>query len=423
VFGIFRPVLWLPVGIADCLDNAELEAILAHELCHMRRRDNLAAAVHMVVEAVFWFHPLVWWLGARLTEERERACDEEVVRMGGEAQVYAESILKVCEFYLASPVACAAGVTGGELKMRIEGIMANRFTRELTLGKKTLLTATALVAIGAPVGIGVMTAQPSHAQSHGELAAAAGAAPAFEVASVKPSSPRAVGVRMRRDPGLVNFGNVALIDILAEAYNVDNQLISGSSWLIHARYDIVAKVPKGVSASQVPAMFQALLLERFKMKVHRETKVTEVYALAVGKGGPKLERAEDEPAADLNDRDVVVTFGKASSSPSRPAGGFQLLDNLHHNDLGFKAVGVTMAKVVAFLKGHVQGLPVVDCTGLQGRYNFTFKFDAGPEGREPPWYNPPALFTAIERLGLKLEARRVPVDRLVVDHVERPTEN
>ena len=136
VFGIFRPVLWLPAGIGDRLDDAEMEAILAHELCHVRRRDNLLAAIHMLVEALFWFHPLVWWLGARLEEERERACDEEVVRMGGEPQVYAESILKVCEFYLASPVACAAGVTGGELKKRIEGIMTNRFPRELSYGKK-----------------------------------------------------------------------------------------------------------------------------------------------------------------------------------------------------------------------------------------------------------------------------------------------
>jgi hypothetical protein len=72
----------------------------------------------MLVETIFWFHPCVWWIRARLMEERERACDEEVVRMGSEPQVYAESILKVCEFYLASPAPCAAGVTGGGLKRR-----------------------------------------------------------------------------------------------------------------------------------------------------------------------------------------------------------------------------------------------------------------------------------------------------------------
>ncbi len=137
VFGIFRPVLLLPEGIADRLASAELRAIFAHELCHVRRRDNLAAAVHMLVEAIFWFHPLVWWLGARLTEERERACDEEVLRLGGEPQVYAESILKICEFCVESPLACVSGVTGADLKKRIVHIMAQCAVRELDFGQKT----------------------------------------------------------------------------------------------------------------------------------------------------------------------------------------------------------------------------------------------------------------------------------------------
>src|SRR5262249_38079123 len=119
VFGIHKPVLLLPEGIAKRLTQAQLQAILAHELCHVRRRDNLSAAVDMAVESVYWFHPLVWWIGARLVEERERACDEEVVRMGNEPHVYAEGILNVCKFYLQSPMACAPGVTGADLKKRI----------------------------------------------------------------------------------------------------------------------------------------------------------------------------------------------------------------------------------------------------------------------------------------------------------------
>jgi bla regulator protein blaR1 len=79
IFGIARPVLVWPAGISERLPDAHLEAILAHELWHVRRRDNLAAAVHMAVEAIFWFYPLVWWLGSRLLDERERACDEEVL--------------------------------------------------------------------------------------------------------------------------------------------------------------------------------------------------------------------------------------------------------------------------------------------------------------------------------------------------------
>src|SRR5215469_9860213 len=98
IFGIFKPVLLWPDGISERLSDEHLEAILAHELWHTRRRDNLGAAIHMVVEAIFWFHPLVWWLGARLVEEREQACDEGVLAAGSQRQVYAESILKTCEF-------------------------------------------------------------------------------------------------------------------------------------------------------------------------------------------------------------------------------------------------------------------------------------------------------------------------------------
>jgi beta-lactamase regulating signal transducer with metallopeptidase domain len=95
VLGIRKPCLLLPEGITDRLTPPQLEAILAHELRHVERRDNLTAAIHMLVETIFWFHPCVWWIRARLMEERERACDEEVVRMGSEPQVYAESILRV----------------------------------------------------------------------------------------------------------------------------------------------------------------------------------------------------------------------------------------------------------------------------------------------------------------------------------------
>jgi bla regulator protein BlaR1 len=87
-------LLW-PLGISERFEDEHLVSILAHELCHVRRRDNLTAAIHMLVESIFWFHPLIWWLGAPLVDERERACDEDVLQRGVQRQVYAESILKV----------------------------------------------------------------------------------------------------------------------------------------------------------------------------------------------------------------------------------------------------------------------------------------------------------------------------------------
>jgi uncharacterized protein (TIGR03435 family) len=165
VFGVFRPVLLLPSGIGDRLAPAELQAILAHELCHVRRRDNLWAVIHMIVEAVFWFHPLVWWLGTRLIHERERACDEDVLRRGSEAEAYAEGILKVCEFYLQSPLECAAGVTGSNLTKRIEAIMANRPRLNLNLAKKAGLVFAGLLAIATPVILGITHAPELRAQT------------------------------------------------------------------------------------------------------------------------------------------------------------------------------------------------------------------------------------------------------------------
>src|SRR6185312_10346697 len=86
LIGIFRPVLTLPDGILARLSPQEMDAILAHELCHFRRRDNLTAAIHMLVESLFWFHPLIWWLGRRLMTERERACDEAVLAAGNRSE-------------------------------------------------------------------------------------------------------------------------------------------------------------------------------------------------------------------------------------------------------------------------------------------------------------------------------------------------
>jgi len=126
IFGLFRPILLLPEGIEHHLTPAQLRSVIAHELVHVRRRDNLAAAIHMLVEALFWFHPLVWWIGARLVDERERACDEAVLTEGSEPQAYAEGILGVCRLYLESPLPCVSGVTGADLKKRVEAIMINR---------------------------------------------------------------------------------------------------------------------------------------------------------------------------------------------------------------------------------------------------------------------------------------------------------
>jgi beta-lactamase regulating signal transducer with metallopeptidase domain len=178
IFGILRPVLLWPRRIAARLGDEQVEAILAHELCHVRRRDNLAAAMHAVVQAAFWFHPVVWWIGARLVAERERACDEEVVRLGSDPRKYAETILRTCQLSIESPHVWMAGVTGSDLKKRIEQILTNEAGAPLNLWRRLLLGTAGVAAIAIPVAMGVVNVPPLRAQapdsapvSHGHRAA------------------------------------------------------------------------------------------------------------------------------------------------------------------------------------------------------------------------------------------------------------
>jgi len=162
VVGIVRPVLLMPAEITSRLTAPQLEAVLRHELCHLRRHDNLTSAIHMLVEVVFWFHPLVWWIGARILEERERACDESVVRSGTDPRIYAEGILRVCRSYLASDLACVAGVSGADLKLRLEAIMTKE-AKKLGGGKRFALGVLALAAVSMPVMVGLTS--PAHAEA------------------------------------------------------------------------------------------------------------------------------------------------------------------------------------------------------------------------------------------------------------------
>jgi TonB family protein len=185
VVGLFRQTLLLPQGIAARLTPSQLKAVIAHELCHWRRRDNLTAAIHMIVEALFWFYPLVWWIGARLVYERERACDEGVVQAGHDPLAYAEGILQVCESYLASPLRCVAGVSGSDLKGRIRQIMRYRAMKKLHFAKRLAIAAAAAAALLAPLAAGLMTGGPASAEDRPPLVPIVRIAPSYPMEAIK----------------------------------------------------------------------------------------------------------------------------------------------------------------------------------------------------------------------------------------------
>jgi uncharacterized protein (TIGR03435 family) len=352
----------------------------------------------MLVEALFWFHPLVWWLGARLVTERERACDEEVLRLGSEPQVYAEGILKVCRYYLESPLVCVSGITGANLKRRIEGIMMHRIPKKLNFARRALLVAMGAAAVAGPIAIGLVYAQPSRAQSPESVAK-----PVFDVASIKPNKSFKDRPMMAIDPGRISYTSVTLSDCLQEAYSIRPYQISGPDWIRTERFDIIAKAAGAAPVSQVRLMLQALLAERFKMTIHREKKDLPVFALVVGKNGPKFQSAADE----------------APEPGAHFAGG------------AFTFKGSTMKSFADFL-GRMPSLgrPVVDMTGLIGSYDLTLKIgdldpEASPADMKRSLRDWTSIFTDVQNsLGLKLEPRKSEMEILVIDHAEKvPTEN
>jgi bla regulator protein BlaR1 len=307
IFGIVQPVLVWPQGISEGLENGHLEAILAHELCHVGRRDNLFAAVHMVVEAIFWFHPMVWWLGVRLVEERESACDERVLEMGTDWQIYAESILKICEFCVRSPLDFVSGVTGADLKKRIVRIMAKNVSRKLDFSRKLLLGAAGLTAVAIPIVSGLLNAAQSRAEPEAQVAGII--PPVYEAVSIKPSSVKpnnsgAVSSSMVFHTDEFTATKVTLQELMRMIYRVeDNQIAGAPSWFKTEKFDIEAKWDKSILdalqtlsqdqlARERKRMLEDLLADRFKLTLHRETQHLPLYELVVANNGPRLHEAK-----------------------------------------------------------------------------------------------------------------------------------
>jgi uncharacterized protein (TIGR03435 family) len=427
VFGILRPVLIWPYGIASRLTDAQADTVLAHELVHVRRNDNLTAALHMAVQAIFWFFPPVWWLEKRLIAERERACDEAVLRMGMDPQLYAEGILKTCEFYVEAPIACVAGVTGSDLKQRVVAIMSRRTGEALTAAGRALLGAVAVVAIALPIALGVLQAPMLRAQvpSVANL-------PSFEVASIRPNKSAEAGGSFgtRGSQTYLYVVNNTLFNIIRNAYGLQaNQIIGGPDWIRAEgeKFDITAKAPEETKPDQMLLMMQALLADRFKLRLHKETRDVPMFALVLARSDRTLGPRMTPAAVDCNALRAAMVRGEKPTLPTpvgdRPACGAQTRPGR------LLIGGYPPSDIARQMSVWVGGRPVVDRTGLTGIYDLelTWTPDQPPAARDgaPPLAidpNGPSLFTAVqEQLGLKLEPTTGPVEMLVIDSAERPT--
>ena len=416
LFGLVRPVVLVPEGIADHLTASELDAVLVHEVCHARRHDNLMAAAHSLVEAVFWFHPMVWWIGRQLREERERACDEAVIRRGVDEDTYARAILSTCRFYVESRFSAVAGVGGANLRRRVEGIVARDLGRHLTRMQRAALTATAVVVFVAPFALGVMTTALRAQAGNSFVGLQTSATRTFDVSSVKENRSGEPGWRLGPpNKGTESIYNLELRRIVASSFRIQDKMVFGPDWLDSVRYDIEAKGSPTANSPEVWEMMRSLLAERFHLKYHLETRVMPAYVIVVGRGGHKLVKGEDGECAE------AIKAGQSSST----CDAIQFLPN---------GMGIRNMPVAAFAAGvarQLQDRPVVDRTGLEGRFDARVSWRPTdmtaeqlaqvPADRRPPDVN---IFEAFEQqAGLRLEARREPIEVLVIDQIQRADEN
>ena len=287
---------------------------------------------------------------------------------------------------------------------------------------------------------------------------------AFEVVSVKPAAPLdmqaitatiaegkrpRLGARVER--GRAEYFYVGLPQLISRAYGVKGNQIQGPGWMNEQMFDIVAKMPDGASADDEPKMLQTLLADRFKLAFHRENKEVQAMALVVAEGGPKLKASEPakpfDPAAplapgekqlDSSDGLMRVTTLKDGESINMGARGtLRYTRDPTNRTTKMEASQLTMGALAdmltTFLRVSGSRMDVKDMTGLTGSYAVSMSFatddlkiltgaDALAEAPDPSGGQ--SIFRAAQSLGLKLVQRKVPVEQLVIDHVEKtPTEN
>ena len=266
-----------------------------------------------------------------------------------------------------------------------------------------------------------------------------GAQLTFDAASVRihidsPAAPPAGwhGGPGTSDPGQITYGNVPLASLLQDAFRVRlNRIGPESMTQTGERYDVVAKIPPGATVQQMGVMLQNLLKERFHMVAHRETKEEPVYELVVGKNGSKLLAAQSAPAPLPSGatpyRPPAVD---QEGFPQIPAGQQMLLQR-PLPDGGVRLAGQMqpISNLAATIEGVVER-PIIDKTGLAGRYDFKLAFSraltaVAPNSDTEPADNSPIIFDALQdQLGLRLQPARAMVERVVIDHIDKtPSDN
>lgn len=418
VIGWLRPVVLVPVGALAGLPPEQMEALLLHELAHIRRHDYLVHIAQSVVEALLFYHPAIWWISGHIRSEREHCCDDAAVSVHGDVLAYARALAEM-ESARPEHFHPAVAATGGSLAHRIARLLGHAGPAPRTVSGAGVTGAAILLAITAFAVFG----QP-------------GARPKFEVASIKPSAEQRF-ITVLPLPGRLT-ATAPLRVLMQNAYTVQPfQIVGGPDWIGSDRYEIDAKADGSANRAQMFVMLQSLLEDRFQLKIHHETRELPVYTLVAARGGLKLPTPKDGGCvAPVSNGVPEVPPAGSRMTPPGPGklpptqcGGVRVM--LERTGARMEGGKVPMAEFVRMLS-TVLDRPVIDKTGFNGLFDLKLEFlpdeistalPPPPPGTQGPDSSPSILIALQEQLGLRLESAKGPVDVIVIDQVEKPSAN
>ena len=253
----------------------------------------------------------------------------------------------------------------------------------------------------------------------------------FEVATVKHGRPGdysagGSGGPGTRDPTTYSATNYPVSSLLGIAYGISSYQLAGPSWLDEERFTVAAKVPEGATKEQLGLMMRNLLIERFKLAAHLEKREVAGYQLVVAKCGPKLALSSGDPTQDDDlakpPAPFKMTLDKAGYPELPPGRHYSMAVN--KDRARWRFADESMEDFAAMLGSQIRR-PIVNATGLTGRYDFVVSWSYAAMQPNAPADSGPSIFAATQKqLGLRLESKKVLVDTVIIDHIERtPTEN
>jgi uncharacterized protein (TIGR03435 family) len=409
--GFIHPAVILPEALVLKLSREEMDDVLLHEAAHLARWDDWTNLAARVLAAVLALHPVALWVLRRIEIEREAACDDWVVSRTQSARHYARSLARLYELRFAQrkTVRCealASGVVGRRslLRARIEALLCRgRDFAPLVSLPRVAAGVVVLIAIA-----GVASFSPRW------IAFAQTPRPAFDVASIKRNTTERNGIDFSEGPGgRLTVVNNPTSNAIQNAYGIAHyQLIGAPDWVDSERYDIEAKGFATASRKEIMLMLQTLLADRFAMRAHFETREMPAFILTVAKGGPKIKMLSKEDCVPF---DSTMRNGGAISNRCGN-------NHLSRNNV-WLANHISIPGVTGVLTSAL-GRPVIDRTGIKGTFDVSLQWSDDQALADGPADAPASLYTALrETLGLELKSDHGPVEVLVIDHIERPTEN